>query len=105
MPLWCPFLDPHTTQIYTMSIYDEQLNKARLTIYDWCLPRLVMKNENLKDVSLIMTLDYMLKKISLGSIVNTTGRVFVIITENVNLYLDSHNLYSSAHSDYEHMKN
>ena len=47
----------------------------------------------------------MLKKISLGSIVNTTGRVFVIITENVNLYLDSHNLYSSAHSDYEHMKN
>lgn len=61
-----------------------------------------MKNENLKDVSLIMTLDYMLKLyIIMGSIVNTTGRVFVIITENVNLYLDSHNLCSSAHSNYK----
>ena len=52
-----------------------------------------------------MTLDYMLKSyIILGSIVNTTGRAFVIITENVNLQLDSHNLCSSAHSNYETWK-
>lgn len=55
-------------------------------MYDWCLPRLVIKNKNLKDASHTMTLDYMLKiHIVLGSIVNTTRRVFVIITENVNL--------------------